>query len=127
MSKKSKREYDKQYYKNNRERILKRNKQWSKNNRECNRKSVSKHYFANKYIKYGFSHEGWLEMWENQDGKCAICGKSFNKPSDACVDHNHKTGQNRGLLCRKCNFGLGYFNDNLKLMIKAMEYLSLLC
>ena len=73
--------------------------------------------------KYNLSHEDWLKMWENQDGKCLICGKLFIEPSDACVDHNHKTGKVRSLLCKKCNLGIGYLNDDPKLTIKATKYL----
>ena len=122
----NKKEYDEQYYKNNRERVLNRNKQWNKNNCEKMKNRLSnnpEHRRIQKFKIYGLSHEDWLTMWKNQDGKCAICGKPFITPSDSCIDHNHETGENRGLLCNKCNLGLGHFNDDIKLMKKAIEYL----
>ncbi|GAG89702.1 unnamed protein product [marine sediment metagenome] len=62
-------------------------------------------------------------MWENQNEKCAICGKFFTTPSDANIDHNHETGEVRGLLCQQCNSGLGFFKDDVELTIRATEYL----
>ncbi|MBA7572891.1 hypothetical protein ES708_14678 [subsurface metagenome] len=73
--------------------------------------------------KYNLSHEDWLKIWESQDGKCSICGKSFIELSDACTDHDHKTDEIRGLLCRECNLGIGFFNDNPKLTAEATKYL----
>ena len=52
-------------------------------------------------------------------GKCEICGC----PTKLVVDHNHRDGQFRGLLCSKCNRGLGHFDDNIELIEKAIEYL----
>lgn len=73
---------------------------------------------------YGLDYKDWLLMWEKQDGKCAICGSSFNSPSDAYVDHNHKTDEVRGLLCRNCNFLLGHCLDNIKILKNAIKYLE---
>ena len=107
----NRKEWDRQYYKDHRERIVKRHRQWSKDNPGYTR-------------RYGLSYEEWLKMWVCQDGDCAICGEPFAQHSDAHVDHNHDTGEIRGLLCRKCNPGLGNFNDDPKLMIKAIKYLK---
>lgn len=41
-----------------------------------------------------------------------------------CVDHNHKTGEIRGLLCGLCNSGIGHFKDKIKLLKKAIKYLE---
>ncbi|MBA7572888.1 hypothetical protein ES708_14675 [subsurface metagenome] len=65
-----------------------------------------------------------MELWESQDGKCAICGESFIKLFNTCVDHNHETGEVRGLLCRKCNVAIGFLNDDPELMEKAIKYLE---
>lgn len=56
-----------------------------------------------------------------QDNKCSICRAELIKDY---LDHNHKTGQLRGLLCNKCNLGIGYFNDKPELLEKAVEYLK---
>jgi hypothetical protein len=62
-------------------------------------------------------------MVKAQDGRCAICtGKEEN--SSLHVDHCHETGRVRGLLCIRCNRGLGYFLDNPAFLKSAIEYLS---
>lgn len=60
-------------------------------------------------------------MMIEQGSKCRICGIYADKLS---VDHNHKTGQIRGLLCNKCNTGLGMFQDNTSIIESALKYLS---
>ena len=67
-------------------------------------------------------------MWEGQNGCCAICqtkleprGRSKNS---AAIDHNHKTREVRGLLCRGCNHGIGCLGDNPSTLIAAAEYLK---
>ena len=57
------------------------------------------------------------------DFACDICGKEESNGFDLAVDHNHKTGKIRGLLCRKCNTGIGLFQDSTELLAKAIEYL----
>jgi hypothetical protein len=59
------------------------------------------------------------ELWYTID-YCQICGTNL-KPFH--IDHDHKTNEIRGLLCRACNHGLGNFKDNPKLLIKAANYL----
>ena len=127
--------YKKNYFKKNREREIEKNKEWIKNNpekyKEHNRRYAIKHkerikeYGRKWSIKksYNLSYEDWLKIWESQDGKCAICGDSFIKPSDAHTDHSHKIGEIRGLLCRNCNIAIGLFKDNPELTTKATEYL----
>ncbi len=92
--------------------------------RISNRKSALKKYF-------NLSLEQYNVMLENQDGKCAICNKEENIlhhstkiPGSLCVDHDHKDGKTRGLLCSMCNFGIGYFKDSKQLLIKAIKYLD---
>jgi len=58
-----------------------------------------------------------------QNFECDICGKKLTIET-AFLDHDHKTGQNRGVLCNLCNSGLGYFKENYKTMSRAIEYLS---
>src|SRR5947209_1257381 len=71
---------------------------------------------------YGLSrrHYIWLLLW--QDFKCAICKREVT----LLIDHKHD-GKNRarGLLCKKCNDGLGKFGDSRKLLYRAMTYLYL--
>jgi hypothetical protein len=61
----------------------------------------------------------------NQAGKCAICGGSPKFPKiSLCVDHDHKTGHFRGLLCGHCNTALGLFDDDPERLQKAIQYLT---
>jgi hypothetical protein len=60
-------------------------------------------------------------MRRSQESKCAICKQDFGVE---CVDHDHKTGHVRGLLCKACNLGLGYFRDNKLSLANAITYLD---
>jgi hypothetical protein len=70
---------------------------------------------------YGMSLEQYDALLEEQGGVCAICGERPEK--HLCVDHCHETGTVRGLLCRRCNFGLGYYKDDLRRTMGASAYL----
>jgi len=64
-------------------------------------------------------------MLAQQDGKCAICGtKSTGKRKSFHVDHCHKTGVVRGLLCGNCNSGIGNLRDDVELLKKSIQYLE---
>jgi hypothetical protein len=70
---------------------------------------------------YGITLEQYDAMVKEQGGVCAICGE---RPEEhLCVDHSHATGKIRGLLCRRCNSGLGCYNDDLRLTMGASAYL----
>lgn len=70
---------------------------------------------------YGITIEEFSAMENSQRGKCAICEQE--PPDRLHVDHNHETGSVRGLLCRKCNWGLGQFGDSVENLKRAQEYL----
>jgi hypothetical protein len=76
-----------------------------------------------KKHKYGLSEEEYLGMFESQNHCCAICKESFNNVR-ACVDHSHNTGDIRGLLCDKCNTGLGLFQENIQNLLNAIKYIE---
>jgi hypothetical protein len=69
--------------------------------------------------KYGITETEFDSILEDQGGLCAICLK---RPGTQ-VDHDHKTGKVRGILCLKCNAGLGALKDNLQLVWSAVDYL----
>lgn len=71
---------------------------------------------------YGLSLEEYNLMLKRQRGACAICKKKSDKT--LCVDHCHLTRRVRSLLCRKCNSGLGLFEDNLTYLRAAVAYLE---
>lgn len=70
--------------------------------------------------QYGITYEQYEDMVEEQKGKCLIC----KEIKALHVDHCHKTGKVRGLLCISCNGGLGMFKDNTKSLQSAIEYLQ---
>lgn len=78
--------------------------------------------------KYKITYEEYINLLESQNFCCAICKSSGTNNSRVkdrfFVDHDHKTKQVRGLLCSKCNQGLGQFNDNPNLLKQAIKYLS---
>ncbi len=69
--------------------------------------------------------EIYRNMLNKQKRKCAICGKHQRKQrANFAVDHNHITGQIRGLLCSSCNLGIGNLQDSPILLKKAVRYLE---
>ena len=78
--------------------------------------------------RYGLTDEDWNTIFQTQGGKCAICG-IHQKDLDHIfrVDHNHITGQVRGLLCNGCNAGIGMLQvDSMKssILLKAVDYIN---
>jgi hypothetical protein len=64
-------------------------------------------------------------MYEEQNGACAICkGEGDGRWKKLCVDHDHKTGKVRQLLCRNCNVVLGQVGDNPNLLEEMIKYLQ---
>lgn len=77
--------------------------------------------------RYGITLEQYGLMLEAQGGGCKICGSSSPKrkgSKNLVVDHCHISGRVRGLLCYRCNVGLGNFEDNPELLSKALQYLG---
>ena len=72
-----------------------------------------------RFRGHKISKDEFRELLVSQGGLCKICGDSGN----LCIDHDHQTGEVRGLLCGLCNSGLGMFRDNLAHLSKAIEYL----
>jgi hypothetical protein len=79
--------------------------------------------------KYGITFDDYCEIHRKQNGLCAICGQVEQHPNklhpvgQLNIDHDHNTGVVRGLLCGKCNKGIGLFDDNVELLDKAKEYI----
>jgi hypothetical protein len=74
---------------------------------------------------FGITLEQYDQLLEIQDGKCAVCDKdhSFFKKKLA-VDHNHKTGEIRGLLCGYCNYRMIARHTDSNLLRKMADYLD---
>lgn len=99
--------------------------------RKAHREQYNEYSRWNKrQVRYGLDAEDLLRLLDRQEGLCAIkgCNKRISFDSvDKCdkphVDHNHVTGEVRGLLCLTCNTGLGMFGDSPDLLVAAREYL----
>jgi hypothetical protein len=65
----------------------------------------------------------YTRLYEEQKGVCAKCGKTNDDGVSLAVDHCHTTGTIRGLLCRKCNVGIGLLGDNIEGLQAALDYL----
>lgn len=74
---------------------------------------------------YGISIDEYNRILMEQHGTCAICCGVPKGRKSLAVDHDHTTGQVRGLLCEKCNIGIGSFKDDPMLMQTAIAYLKL--
>jgi hypothetical protein len=71
----------------------------------------------------GISPQELIERYESQGECCPICHLKIEL-MDSAIDHNHKTNEFRGLLCKKCNRALGLFGDNLNTIFNAYKYLN---
>jgi Recombination endonuclease VII len=134
--------YDKQYQKDNMPKKLAGNRSWYHRNKERLQKArrariaslseearralrarntaLSKKY---KLKKFGLTEGSFAALLKEQGGVCAIC-KGSNKRGRLAVDHCHKTGRVRGLLCHRCNRAIGAFEDDPALLRAAITYLS---
>ena len=74
--------------------------------------------------QYGLTLAAYEQLVERQGGVCAICGERPVKQRLG-VDHNHVTGKIRGALCHNCNLGLGKFKDDIQMLIRAVDYLTM--
>lgn len=98
--------------------------------KKCHSAQTLANYRKNPSVKrrsllrrYGLTEGQYLGLVSAQGNKCAICGKRDRFRDVLAVDHDHKTGLVRGLLCGECNRGLGIFNDSIELLTAAIEYL----
>jgi hypothetical protein len=99
-----------------------------------NREAAKKFYasnpgrsFRDQCKKYGISVEEYDAIKNEQGGLCAICGgfpqRTNKRINRLCIDHDHKTGKVRGLICYNCNVGLGQFEDDIDRLSAAISYL----
>lgn len=74
--------------------------------------------------RYGVDEERFESMLHEHGGRCAICRKPCGTGTALSVDHDHESGAVRGLLCRKCNAGIGNLGDDPELVERALRYLQ---
>ena len=75
------------------------------------------------FKKYGLDDTTIQAMIQLQGGVCPICHQSFANVKPY-IDHDHRTGANRGMLCQKCNTALGMVNDSVDSLLRAIKYLQ---
>ena len=125
---------DRRYYLASRDRILARAKEWAKANPEKIRERYqawkARHPLTRKAYQlkhnYNMSLEEHKEKLSEQGGVCAICGHlpTMGRWKILLVDHNHATGEVRGLLCHDCNIGIGNLKDNAARLRAAATYIE---
>ena len=86
-------------------------------------KAVSRFLRKARLRRYGLTIEDYDQLLAAQEHKCAICGRP-PEAKQLDVDHDHATGTVRGLLCNRCNRGLGYFQDTPDTLRQAAKYLE---
>lgn len=99
--------------------------------RDRHKRDKTKRQDASLRRRFGIGLDDYERMLAEQNGGCAICGaahttidKRTGQPQRLHIDHCHRTGQVRGLLCSNCNIGIGYFADDPDRLKKAAEYVS---
>lgn len=89
---------------------------------------MHKKYIQQLRFRYGLTPAQYRSLYTKQDGKCFLCKtRPPGGPGQRValfVDHDHKSGRVRKLLCRRCNNGLGAFQDDPVLLARAIEYLT---
>jgi hypothetical protein len=138
-------EYSKKYREKNRERLYLYKKAWVAKNKdkvkgyyekeqqinpEVKRKRARRSYHKNRESildrirlrKYGIDGETFRTISKKQGNKCLVCNKAFNNNPN--VDHSHRTGKIRGLLCSDCNCALGFAFDSPELLRRMADYLE---
>jgi len=121
------------HYQENKEHLKKVRRDYYNKTKEVGREKSKKYYIKNKNkIKcselrrnFNITLEDYNNILKRQKNRCAICGIDKCKTGrNFAVDHCHKTGNVRGLLCALCNTGIGKLNDDIKLLKKAIKYLE---
>jgi len=102
-------EYCREYRKNNPEKF----KEYDKIGNQKKRQKL-----------YGISPEQFDTLLENQGDRCIVCSTNSPGKKGWCVDHCHETGRIRGILCGKCNMGIGLFDDSTEILKKVISYLE---
>lgn len=113
----------KRYYERNRDKMIKRTREYEKRQGlELTKDKQSKYSkLKRRFQKYGITEEIYLQLREKQKQKCALCYKDF-ADSRVHIDHCHKTNKVRGILCVTCNMSLGFI-EKQNLLENALAYL----
>lgn len=113
-------EYMRAYREKHKERLQVSVKEWKRANPDRQRAAKLKE-------RYGITPEQYDVLLKQQGGGCAICGSKTPRRTGSTflvVDHCHTTNKVRGLLCYRCNVGIGNFEDDPRMLVRAIEYLG---
>lgn len=111
----------KKYYYAHRRRCINYTKKWRNNNFEKYKAQARQGHLRRTF---NISPESYERIYKIQNGACAICKTQSLDGKLLDIDHNHISGSIRGLLCRRCNTGLGAFKDNFIILEEAATYLK---
>jgi F0F1-type ATP synthase alpha subunit len=104
-----------EYLIKNREKVLEKQRKYNKENPLKRKNAVLKNVYGITLVQYN-------EMFETQEGKCAICQRHQNELTRTlCVDHDHKTNKVRALLCVTCNTDVSVVENRLEEMTKYLN------
>ena len=109
--------------KNNPERAILSGRSWGREHPEELKMACKEATHRYRLKVRGLTIIDYNEMLSNQRGVCAICGRTNKSGQRLSVDHNHRTGKNRGLLCGRCNTAIGLFDENTGYLTAAISYL----
>lgn len=135
-------EAKRRYYERNRDLCIERTRKWREDNNEKYkldqrnrlaerrentpieiRRRRARGYALKR--KYGITIDQYEELLERQDNSCALCGKSAEEHhTNLAVDHNHRTGEIRGLLCTHCNYRLVARHTDGSLLRRMADYIE---
>ncbi len=105
--------------------MYKEHRRWTEENPDRVREYREKDTWtlAKRCARRGITPEQLVDQFERQECCCAIC-KQEVALMDSAIDHNHETGEFRGVLCRQCNRALGMFKDSPTVLRNALDYLE---
>jgi hypothetical protein len=126
------REYGKKYRDRNKDKLAEQRRQNRLNNLEQYQDKEKQRYAARKgklrekqlNDLYGITSQEYTFLLQQQNNKCACCGVDQGDVASFNVDHDHSNGDVRGLLCRRCNLGIGQLGDKVDGLLAAIAYLQ---
>lgn len=125
----NRKEYNKKYYQENKEKYKNYRqkhkeyyKDYGKNYYQKNKEKLRRNAKKQQILtRYNLTPKDFERLLEIQNYECIICKNDFEDMP--CVDHNHKTGKIRGLLCSSCNALIGMAYENIKILENTIKYL----
>ena len=124
-AKESQSKRNKKHYRKHKSSIMEKKKPVMKQYYQKNKENYKKYWWNRQKKVFGVDEQTYNKMLFNQNNCCAICGRNIIEIGKTLhIDHDHKTGLIRGLLCYNCNAGLGNFKDLVESLKNAITYLK---